>query len=290
MRIDDPSVEPHHVLLTVAPDGAVAVVQLTGRVPCRVDGEPIAGTTSVVDGSTIELGSSRLRLTRPEEPHGTGGDGRGGGEPVVPNAPPHAAGAAALGPGTDPGAQRRRILGPRRRRGAAGRGVHGGGVRRRRRRVGLADVPRPRARRRARLGRHVARRADRCGARRPAQPRRTSAGRGRLRHRRRRSARRLVAPPCGDHAGRRRRRDRGDDPERRRVVAAQRARRRVAWSRSDGDRGRGRCRSRATPGRRSSRRSSPPPSGSTTCPSPPISARAPHSPSAARRRTPSCAP
>ncbi len=70
VRIDDPSVEPHHVLLTVAPDGAVAVVQLTGRVPCRVDGEPIAGPTSVVDGSTIELGSSRLRLTRPEEPHG----------------------------------------------------------------------------------------------------------------------------------------------------------------------------------------------------------------------------
>ena len=56
VRIDDPSVEPHHVLVDVAPGGAVAVVQLTGRVPCRVDGEPIAGAADVIDGSTIESG------------------------------------------------------------------------------------------------------------------------------------------------------------------------------------------------------------------------------------------
>ena len=111
VRIDDPSVEPHHALLDVAPDGAVAVVQLTGRVPCRVDGEPIAGPAAVIDGSTIELGSSRLRLAGPTSSHRRGGDGRGGGEPVAPDAPPHAAGAAALGPATDPGAQQRPVLG-----------------------------------------------------------------------------------------------------------------------------------------------------------------------------------
>ena len=60
--IDDPLLEPHHALLHLAPDGAVHVVQLAGRVPARVAGEPIAGRTALAPDATVVLGASRLRV------------------------------------------------------------------------------------------------------------------------------------------------------------------------------------------------------------------------------------
>ena len=39
-------------------------LQLTGRVPCRIDGEPGAGRIAVPDGGMVTLGASRVRLAR----------------------------------------------------------------------------------------------------------------------------------------------------------------------------------------------------------------------------------
>jgi S-DNA-T family DNA segregation ATPase FtsK/SpoIIIE len=63
VHFDDPGVEAHHALLDVAVDGTVAVAQLTGRVPCRVDGEPIGSGAVVPPGGVVTMGSSRLRVT-----------------------------------------------------------------------------------------------------------------------------------------------------------------------------------------------------------------------------------
>jgi S-DNA-T family DNA segregation ATPase FtsK/SpoIIIE len=64
--IADPLLEPHHGLLDVGPDGDVAFVQLAGRVPARIAGEPVAGPTAVPAGATVVVGATRLRV---------GGDG-----------------------------------------------------------------------------------------------------------------------------------------------------------------------------------------------------------------------
>lgn len=50
VTLADPAVETHHGVLTVSADGAAAFTQLTGRVPCRIDGD------------VITIGRSRMRL------------------------------------------------------------------------------------------------------------------------------------------------------------------------------------------------------------------------------------
>ncbi len=62
VRIADPAVEPHHGLLDVADDGTVRFVQLSGRVPARVAGEPIAGSVAIEPDTTLQVGTSRLRI------------------------------------------------------------------------------------------------------------------------------------------------------------------------------------------------------------------------------------
>lgn len=62
VTIGDASLEPHHALLEVTTDGHAAVFQLTGRVPCRLDGEPISGRCVLADGVSVTLGASRLRV------------------------------------------------------------------------------------------------------------------------------------------------------------------------------------------------------------------------------------
>jgi DNA segregation ATPase FtsK/SpoIIIE, S-DNA-T family len=60
--VDDPLVEVHHLLLGIDRDGTSWVVQLAGRIPALVDGEPVDGPTPIVPGSTIDLGATRLRV------------------------------------------------------------------------------------------------------------------------------------------------------------------------------------------------------------------------------------
>lgn len=50
VRIADPAVEAHQAVLELRPDGSVAFTQVTGRVPCRREGD------------LVWLGASRLRL------------------------------------------------------------------------------------------------------------------------------------------------------------------------------------------------------------------------------------
>ncbi len=62
VRCDDPTLEPHHLLLDVLDDGTVVATQLAGRLPVRVDGTPMTARTVVSAGSTVEVGSSTLRF------------------------------------------------------------------------------------------------------------------------------------------------------------------------------------------------------------------------------------
>jgi len=79
--IEDPAVEPHHLLLTIDEQGLLDVVQLAGRMPLAM---------GCASASYIDVGDSRLDL-RPACPAGglvlgvTVPDplGGGGGEPVV---------------------------------------------------------------------------------------------------------------------------------------------------------------------------------------------------------------
>ena len=64
VSIADPALEPHHGLLDVDADGTVQFLQLTGRVPARVAGEPVHGAAPVPDGATVVVGASRLRVGR----------------------------------------------------------------------------------------------------------------------------------------------------------------------------------------------------------------------------------
>jgi hypothetical protein len=62
LAIEDPAVEAHHLLLAVAEDGGIALLQLAGRVAALVDGEPaFAGAWRRAERS-IEVGDSRLEL------------------------------------------------------------------------------------------------------------------------------------------------------------------------------------------------------------------------------------
>lgn len=56
-RIDDATLEAHHAV--VDPRRRV-VVQLTGRIPARVDGLPVGNGRAIVAGSVIEMGASRI--------------------------------------------------------------------------------------------------------------------------------------------------------------------------------------------------------------------------------------
>ena len=72
--IADPAVEPHHGLLHIADDGSVRFVQLAGRVPARVAGEPVFGGVAMDPGTTLHVGTSRLRIAVdavPESPPST---------------------------------------------------------------------------------------------------------------------------------------------------------------------------------------------------------------------------
>ncbi len=62
--LGDAMLEPHHALLDVAADGSVELLQLSGRVPCRVDGQPVGGRTPVPDAGVVLLGASRVRIGR----------------------------------------------------------------------------------------------------------------------------------------------------------------------------------------------------------------------------------
>lgn len=64
VRLPDGDLEPHVGLLDVRPDG-VRFTQLTGRLPVRSAGIPIAGTRQLADGDELEVGAHRLRISRP---------------------------------------------------------------------------------------------------------------------------------------------------------------------------------------------------------------------------------
>ncbi|HZX54575.1 MAG TPA: FtsK/SpoIIIE domain-containing protein [Ilumatobacteraceae bacterium] len=63
MRCDDPALEPHHLLIEISDEGAV-LRQLTGRVPARVDGEPLGQSVIVDSAARVEVGCSVLLLAR----------------------------------------------------------------------------------------------------------------------------------------------------------------------------------------------------------------------------------
>jgi DNA segregation ATPase FtsK/SpoIIIE, S-DNA-T family len=60
--IADPALEPHHGLLEVAADGTVRFVQLTGRVPTRIAGEPVTRGCVVAPNAPLVVGASRLHV------------------------------------------------------------------------------------------------------------------------------------------------------------------------------------------------------------------------------------
>ena len=61
VRCDDGALEPHHLLVEVVPAGA-SVRQLTGRLPVRVDGEPLAEAIVIVTAVQLEIGHSILSM------------------------------------------------------------------------------------------------------------------------------------------------------------------------------------------------------------------------------------
>jgi hypothetical protein len=60
LRIDDPALEAHHLLIDVSEDGVVGVTQLAGRAPVVLDGLCYDGRATV--GRIVEIGESRLEL------------------------------------------------------------------------------------------------------------------------------------------------------------------------------------------------------------------------------------
>jgi S-DNA-T family DNA segregation ATPase FtsK/SpoIIIE len=60
--VEDPAVEPHHALVEVGLNGAVDVVQLTGVVPIRVDGQPLATSRLPENGARLQLGASVIHV------------------------------------------------------------------------------------------------------------------------------------------------------------------------------------------------------------------------------------
>jgi DNA segregation ATPase FtsK/SpoIIIE, S-DNA-T family len=65
VRIEDPDVELHHLVLDVTADATMTVLHLAGRRTVLIDHEPISAWAMVRHGTTIDVGSSRLRLHRP---------------------------------------------------------------------------------------------------------------------------------------------------------------------------------------------------------------------------------
>ena len=63
VRCDDCAVEPHHLLVEISAAGA-SVRQLTGRVPARVDGEPLSGARAIDTSVRLEIGHSILAMCR----------------------------------------------------------------------------------------------------------------------------------------------------------------------------------------------------------------------------------
>ena len=63
VRCDDGAVEPHHLLIEISAAGA-SVRQLTGRVPARVDGEPLSGALAIDTSVRFEIGHSILAMCR----------------------------------------------------------------------------------------------------------------------------------------------------------------------------------------------------------------------------------
>ena len=72
VRCDDCALEPHHLLIEISTSGAT-LRQLTGRVPVRVDGEPLTGSLAIATATQLEIGHSVLiavpaHLTAPGQP------------------------------------------------------------------------------------------------------------------------------------------------------------------------------------------------------------------------------
>lgn len=67
VAVEDPAVEPYHALLRVAASGDVDVVQLTGVVPIRVDGQPLDAGRLPENGARLQLGASVVHV-RPSRP------------------------------------------------------------------------------------------------------------------------------------------------------------------------------------------------------------------------------
>ena len=60
IRLDDATVELHHGILDVDDAGSMMFIQLTGRVPVRIDGQPCEPAQPVVPGRTLLIGASRI--------------------------------------------------------------------------------------------------------------------------------------------------------------------------------------------------------------------------------------
>jgi DNA segregation ATPase FtsK/SpoIIIE, S-DNA-T family len=61
VRCDDGALEPHHLLVEITEDGLM-LRQLCGRVPVRIDGEPLTGSVTVAAEARVEIGHSVLVL------------------------------------------------------------------------------------------------------------------------------------------------------------------------------------------------------------------------------------
>ena len=149
VRIVDPLLEAHHGVLDVAADGTVSFLQLTGRVPCRIDGLPVAGPTVVPDGGIVTLGASRIRFAAAgarrrscgARRRDAGGDRR---RPVAAGPAAQPADGAPVAARADRGAGRGRRAAAAGRHGHRRRRPGRGRSHRHRPRHGLGAVPRVR--------------------------------------------------------------------------------------------------------------------------------------------------
>ena len=65
LQMIDPAVEAHHALVELGDDGLARLLQVAGRPPALVDGEPVHGWVTLRRSSVIEVGTSRLELVDP---------------------------------------------------------------------------------------------------------------------------------------------------------------------------------------------------------------------------------
>ena len=66
LRVDDPALEAHHLVIDIGDDGSVEVAQLAGRAPVMVDGNCAEGRAAAA--RVVEVGDSRLELGRDASP------------------------------------------------------------------------------------------------------------------------------------------------------------------------------------------------------------------------------